>query len=45
MNTDILGTAEQSLDRAIEVVKANIAWMYQSYVSVDKWLNDFNRHY
>lgn len=45
MNADILGTAEQALDRAAELIKANIAWMYQSYESVDKWLTDFNHHY
>lgn len=45
LNIDTLGTAEQAVDRAIELVKANIAWMYQSYASVDKWLTDFNHHY
>lgn len=45
INIDTLGTAEQAMERAIELVKANIAWMYQSYESIDKWLTDFNGHY
>lgn len=42
---DTLGTAEQAFERSVEQVKANVAWMKQSYPAVEKWLNDFNEHF
>ncbi|PNF34108.1 Aminopeptidase N [Cryptotermes secundus] len=45
-NADKLGTTTQSFKQAIEVVRANVQWMANSYNEVNDWLESYSKsHY
>jgi hypothetical protein len=44
-NADHLGTTTQSFQQAIEIVRANVQWMANSYDEVSKWLETYSNHH
>ncbi|XP_021919195.1 aminopeptidase N-like isoform X1 [Zootermopsis nevadensis] len=44
-NVNQLGTTTQSFEQAIEVVRANVRWMAESYDDVSEWLQSYSKYH
>jgi hypothetical protein len=43
-HADHLGTTTQSFQQAIEIVRANVQWMANSYDEVSEWLESYSKY-